>query len=477
MTDTKELLHKIAALRLRLDRDHTRGRDLVRPAETTPRRSDAAAMLEDKVRRGTAEQALLDGALRSFEAPEGLNVNVPVRLIPRAARLLQRARDLLHGLKALADDPILGRDENDSLVELHRAAASAIEGVLRVVQALPSGPSAQLRHCDGLETILDVVADRLEILKAGMRSRSETISRTDRLADALRRIAASQPVSVQAVEQVAEEVLNDVRQKRPLRLAAPPTDDPARAVAAHCLAVAQVFAHAIQDDAEWRGREREGVVAALVHDVGMVRLPAEIVVQARSLTDEQRRLVERHALAGAQMLLKFWPGGSWAIDVAADHHERCDGTGYPRGKSDVQLSDEVKLVTVCDVYAALAAPRPWRAALEPRTALTETLLLADRGSLDKRQAERLLHLSYYPIGSVVELDDGSIAVVVGSQTGPGALLHPARPVVTVIREAFGQAPAGPRWLDLAAQRQRSIVRSLTPQERRQLVGRLYPELV
>ncbi len=473
MSDAKELLQKIATLRLRLDQ----AQGLVRDANTTAtaltaQSGDAVAALEQKVQRGGWHNTLLDSALRSGEG--GDKPVLPSRLTLRGARLVKRARDLLQELKAVADDPILPKAQDQPLAELHRTTASMIDSVLRTVQGFPPSSSAQFRLSEGLEAVLDVVEERLAVLKAGMRQRSQETGRIDRLADALRRIVAGQHVSVKSLEQIAEEVRDEARQGLPLRFLPMPTDDPARAAAAHGLTVAQVLARLIDGDPDWQGRDLEGLVAALVHDAGMVRLPAELITQAGPLTEEQRRLVERHPLAGAQALVKLWPGGSWAIDAAADHHERLDGAGYPKGKRDLHLGDEVKLLAVCDVYAALASARPWRAAYEPRTALTDTLLLADRGALDAKQAQRLLRLAFYPAGTVVELDDGAVALVLAPQSGES---QPARPVVTVLREAFGQAPAVPRYVDLAAQPQRSIVRGLAPHERRQVLGRLYPELV
>lgn len=481
MSDTKELLRKIAALRLRLDQ----AQGLVREAHATETNGTEAhataaglsgnpAALEERVQRGGWHNALLDGALRGAEPAD--KPPLPTRLCQRGARLVHRCRELLQQLKALADDPILPTDAGDPLADLHHATARMIDAVLRAVQTFPPSTSAQLRLSEGLEAVLDVVDERIAIIKSAMRLRSSETGRIERLADALRRIAAGQSVTVKSLEQLAGEVRDEARQGLPLRFHPMKTNDPACAAAAHGLTVAQVLARLIEGDSDWHGRDLEGLVAALVHDAGMVRLPAELIAQNGPLTEEQRRLVERHPLAGAQSLVKLWPGGGWAIDAAADHHERLDGTGYPRGKRDLHLADEVKLLAVCDVYAALASARPWRGPHEPRTALADTLLLADGGALDKNQAERLLRLAFYPPGSIVELDDGSVALVLAPQTGALALTQPGRPVVTVVREAIGQPPAAPRCLDLA-QSERNIVRSLTPVERRQVVGRQYPELV
>src|SRR5207248_11469076 len=117
----------------------------------------------------------------------------------------------------------------------------------------------------------------------------------------------------------------------------------------------------------------------------------------------------------------------------------------------------VRLLAVCDVYAALCAPRPHRPAFDTRTALTDTLLLAERDALDKFQAERLLLLSFYPVGSVVELSDGSAAAVVATHPGQRGLTNPARPIVTLLADGQGQPLPFPRMIDLLQQPDRSIV--------------------
>jgi hypothetical protein len=469
MSDTRELLQKITSLRLRLDQAQGLGQEAL---TTGPQAATAA--LDDKVQRGNWHHALLDGALRPFE--KSGPAPLPHRLTYRAAKVVHAARDLLAQLRALAEDPLLARGDDDPLAHMHRETANIIDAVLRTVQTLPSAPSVQMRLCAGLEAILDVVAQRLGAIKSAIRQRGLETGRIDRLADVLRRLASGQAVSITPLHELATEIFDEARQSLPLRFPTASGDDPARHAAAHGITVAAVLARVVIGETAWLSRELDGICAALVHDVGMVRLPAEILGQAGPLTDEQRRLVERHPLAGAQALVKLWPGGGWPIEAAADHHERSDGCGYPRGKRDLQLSDEVKLLAVCDVYAALASARPHRPAREPRTALADTLLLAEQGKLDAKVAERLLALSFYPPGCVVQLDDGSVAVVLAPQAGAKALSQPSKPFVSVIQDALGQAPALPRLIDLA-ESERGIVRGLKSAERRAALGTLYPELV
>jgi hypothetical protein len=141
----------------------------------------------------------------------------------------------------------------------------------------------------------------------------------------------------------------------------------------------------------------------------------------------------------------------------------------------MHISSLARLLAVCDVYAALCCPRPYRAARETRTALTDTLLQAEQGLLDREHAERLLLLSFYPVGTAVELADGSLGLVVATHPSRRELNNAARPVVVLVTDTKGQPLASPRPVDLAQCPNRSIVRSLSAVERSSLLGLRFPE--
>jgi HD-GYP domain-containing protein (c-di-GMP phosphodiesterase class II) len=299
--------------------------------------------------------------------------------------------------------------------------------------------------------------------------------RIDTLAELLRQLVSGNGLTIAAFLPLAEALHDEAAQEFPLRFLHQPATDPARFAACHSLNVAQVIARLSRDDADWRSRREEPILAALLHDVGMLRVPAEILTLSGPLDDEQRRVVERHTTLGAEIVNHLGGvSGSWPAAAASGHHERVDGTGYPGGLNDSQLSPLIRLLAVCDVYAALCTPRPYRQALETRTALTDTLLLAEQGALDRFLAERLLKLSFFPAGTVVELADGAVGVVLSAQRGD-RLSDPARPVVGLLLQ-HGQPLATPRQVDLAEQADRSILRTVPAAERRELLGKWYPVL-
>jgi HD-GYP domain-containing protein (c-di-GMP phosphodiesterase class II) len=129
-------------------------------------------------------------------------------------------------------------------------------------------------------------------------------------------------------------------------------------------------------------RDRIALIASgPVHDIGKICVPIEILKKEGPLTMTELDILRNHAAAG-HVLLSYYLGdaGSLSARVARDHHERRDGSGYPRG---MNLEDTmVEVIAACDVYDALIAPRPYRPKpYDNRTALEEMTDMADRGAL------------------------------------------------------------------------------------------------
>ena len=468
MTDTKELLQKIAALRTRLNTN-------AEPTASSGTR-DPLRSIEDKVQRGAQYNTLIENSLRSAE-PKDSTSTVPtsLRLTGRGARLLRKGQELLQALRKIADDAEYQQAEDaDGLNQLHREGMAMIEVILRTVQAMPASVSAQLRMCDGLEVILVDIEERIALLCGSLAHRKRMTARTDELADFLRCLAAQRPVRLAPLQELADVIIDEARTGQPLRFLHASAVDPSRFAAAHSLTVAQVLARLLLDDADWQTQLQLAVMAALVHDVGMTRVPADVLLTQGPLDADQRRLIEKHTVVEA-MLSQLWPGGGWPIEAATCHHERNDGTGYPLGRPEIQLASFVRLLAVCDVYAALCCPRPHRPAFDTRTAMTETLMMAERDYLDKASAERLLLLSFYPVGSAVELNDGAVGLVIATHPGSIGMTNPGKPIVHLASDAQGQA--WPMVVDLLEHHERSILRSLSAAERRALLGKRYPQLI
>jgi HD-GYP domain-containing protein (c-di-GMP phosphodiesterase class II) len=126
------------------------------------------------------------------------------------------------------------------------------------------------------------------------------------------------------------------------------------------------------------------------HDFGKVCVPLEILKKTTPLTRTERSIIEHHTTAG-YVLLCYYLGGSHhpAARVARDHHERRDGSGYPRGVSLLDLL--VEIISVADIYDALISPRPYRvSSYDNRTALEEITALAKQNKINWDVARALV---------------------------------------------------------------------------------------
>jgi response regulator RpfG family c-di-GMP phosphodiesterase len=470
MTDTKELLQRIAALRQRLNQTA----EPTLPTRALTSAADPLRVIEERIHKGAHQSAMIDRTIQAAE-PSAASVPSLVKLTARGARLLRHGREMLQALRKVSEHAEFQAAADDDIVaDLHREAAAMLENLLRTAQSFPPTVSLQLRMCDGLEVVGREIEERIGRMCNLLAQRQEVTARINGLADYLQALAAEQPVGLAPLQAWADAIVAEARAGSALRFLHASATEPTRFAAAHSINVAQVLARLLFDDPDWQPQLQLAVMAALVHDVGMVCVPADVLMTQGPLDADERRLIEKHTTVAEAMLAKLWPGGGWPIEAARDHHERNDGTGYPLGQQGMQLSEYARLLAVCDVYAALCAPRPHRPAFDTRTALTETLMLAEREFLDAASAERLLRLSFYPVGSAVELNDGAIALVIATHAGTEGMTNPGRPIVQIVLDADGASPAWPMVIDLLHQTEHSILRSLRPDERSVMLAKHCP---
>jgi hypothetical protein len=477
MSETRTLLTKISALRQRLEQ----GQEVAQESRSAANELLAglgdgpadAVPFEATLRAAADRDAMLDLALRGVAgAPEA--TPQPRRLTARARRVLEQGRELLGRLRGLADLFAVPGVPMATLGALYRDTVAMIDTSLRTVAMMPDSPTAQMQLCRGLEVNLDEVAGRLRTLMAGGRRHAREREQIDRLAAILVDIDAGRAVDPTPLRLLADEILEEARECRPLRFFAGDPADVPRFVACHGLTVARILARVARLDPEMKQRPNEAVLVGLIHDVGMLGVPSPILQSPEPIEGESRRFIEGHPVAGARMVAAVFPDAPWIAEAVCTHHERLDGTGYPDGLEGNRIRPLARLLAVCDVYAALCCIRPHRAARATRTALADTLMLAEQGKLDRTPAECLLALSFYPVGSVVELASGAIAVVVATPPSPADARGPSRPVVALLTDAQGEPLPSPEHLDLAQAEHHSIVRLLTPEERHRVLGRHFP---
>lgn len=197
------------------------------------------------------------------------------------------------------------------------------------------------------------------------------------------------------------------------------------------------------------GREQMEVLgmAGLLHDVGMVKVPDELLAKPGRLSPIELAIVRRHVTWGAEMLESGTGIPQPVIDAARNHHERYDGSGYLNGAVGDTIG-EVSLITVIvDHYDSVTSERPYQSAVSPYAAMRA--MYAGRGKLfQPHLMERFIQcLGVYPVGSVVQLNTGEVGVVVGLNRQSRL-----KPRVALVRQADQTLYPVPPVVNLTARR-------------------------
>lgn len=157
---------------------------------------------------------------------------------------------------------------------------------------------------------------------------------------------------------------------------------------------------------------RQAGMAGLMHDLGKAHIPLEILNKPGKLTSSEFDVVRKHPQEGYDILLGAGCTDAVVLDVCLHHHERVDGKGYPKGLDDVNISLFAKMGAVCDVYDAITSNRPYKQGWDPAESLKQMASWA-KGHFDQRVFQAFVKsLGIYPVGSLVRLESGAIAVVV-----------------------------------------------------------------
>lgn len=153
-------------------------------------------------------------------------------------------------------------------------------------------------------------------------------------------------------------------------------------------------------------------LGALLHDIGKMKTPLEVLNKPGRLTKEEFELMKAHPVEGHQLLYKdklMTPG---ALDIVLSHHERINGSGYPKGQTAEEIQYFTKIVSITDVYDAITSDRVYHDGMTPHEGLKKMYDWMPDNFDEPLMQAFIRTIGIYPVGSVVEFNTGHIGIIV-----------------------------------------------------------------
>lgn len=203
-------------------------------------------------------------------------------------------------------------------------------------------------------------------------------------------------------------------------------------------------------------------VACAMCDIGMTQLPPELLDQAENLTEEQIRIVRAHPKMGCDLVAESNNMDCEILGIIENHHERMDGSGYPRGIEGNAIPLLARIAGLVDTYDAMITPRPYAAARTSYEATQELLDCKGRQFQESLVEQFVQAIGLFPTGTMVELNTGEVAIVVAQNA-----TRRLKPELVIVTDEGKVRLEISKTVDLANQRvaadgERWISRELLP---------------
>ena len=193
-------------------------------------------------------------------------------------------------------------------------------------------------------------------------------------------------------------------------------------------------------------------IGGMLHDIGKMKVPEEILNKRGSLTNEEYEIMKEHVVQSRILLEKTEGISDLAILLASQHHERMDGTGYPNAYNGDEISVYGQMIAIVDVYDALTTNRCYRQRHEPTEVLKSLFEWSKYHFSSELVQEFIRCVGIYPAGSLVRLESGLLAVVLNH--GEQGLLDP---VVRVVYNIKADRLLYPYNIDLSNEKEEKII--------------------
>jgi HD-GYP domain-containing protein (c-di-GMP phosphodiesterase class II) len=200
--------------------------------------------------------------------------------------------------------------------------------------------------------------------------------------------------------------------------------------------------------------------AALLHDVGMMKIPDKVLKKEGELTQNELKIIQMHPIYSHKLITKTFKYPEEVGEIVVQHHERWDGKGYPKGLKGKEISLPARILSVADAFEAMVSQRPYRNSMIGYMAMKQ--LLNDNGRrFDSAILKAFIKvMGIYPIGSIVLLNDASIGRVLNTHIDA-----PLRPTIRLVVDSRGKKYTKEQVIiDLLKEKDLYIARAINPKE-------------
>ena len=215
----------------------------------------------------------------------------------------------------------------------------------------------------------------------------------------------------------------------------------------------------------------ELATGALLHDIGKIKIDDKILHKPGRLTPEEMAIMQSHVVHSKEILSAADNISPISLDIASNHHERIDGSGYPNGSSGDDISMHARMIAIVDAYDAMTADRCYKDGMNPINAL-KLLMNSSKTAYDAKIIQQFIQaVGVHPVGSLVLLKSGKLAIVTETN-----FTEPLKPVVKVFYNTKTNHYMEIRDIDLT-QSSEAIASSVKPDKFNLDLGRFFKEAI
>jgi HD-GYP domain-containing protein (c-di-GMP phosphodiesterase class II) len=200
-------------------------------------------------------------------------------------------------------------------------------------------------------------------------------------------------------------------------------------------------------------------MAGLLHDIGMMKIPKNILNKTGKLSDEEYKIIKSHPITAFKEMNAAGIFNQVVLDAVLQHQEQFDGNGYPRKLKGINISLYAKILAISDTFEAQISPRAYRKSKTSYMAMKSVLAEAQNKFDPKVLRAFLTTLSIYPPGTLLQMNDNSVGTVIS--INPEA---PLRPQIKIIIDEFGEKMTTDLFKDLKDESELFIVKVLNKEE-------------